>query len=191
MTFEEIDGIIADIYADHQISQMGFDPIRLAKDMGYLVIPYSDFPPEKQPLLQKESADGFSVYNPRSQRCEIFYNDQPSQPGRIFFTIPHEIGHIELGHIFEKENTEQMEFDANRFARKLYVPHIIVIRRNLTTCSMLMSTFSITYSYASVILRTIERRKKNSKNGEIIFNSNELRLYKTFCYYEELCSDKK
>ena len=33
--------LVADIYEDHKISDFGFDPIQLCKDMGHIVLPYN------------------------------------------------------------------------------------------------------------------------------------------------------
>ena len=66
---------VADIYEDHCIGKLGFDLIQLCKDMGHLVFPYDSFLAETEEdrvyLLEKQDKDGFSWYNPKSEKCEI------------------------------------------------------------------------------------------------------------------------
>ena len=55
--------------------------------------------------------DGFSCLNPNNNKPEIYYNDRISPSGRIKFTIPHELGHISLGHKYylHKETATKKE----------------------------------------------------------------------------------
>ena len=124
--------MVADIYEDHCIGELGFDPIQLCKDMGYLVLPYDSFLVETEEdrifLLEKQDKDGFSWYNPKSKKCEIYYNNNIKPRLRHKVTIPHELGHIEFGHVFEEKITHRMEEVADEFSRQCYIPQIIAPR---------------------------------------------------------------
>lgn len=51
---------------------------------------------------QCDISDGFTVRS--GDRCYVFYNmEQP--PGRVRFTIAHELGHVLLGHLGDGEHT--------------------------------------------------------------------------------------
>ena len=96
---DHIVDIVADIYEDHKIGSFGFDPIQLCNDMGYNVIPYSIFDNNMNGLssiLLKQDTDGFSWFNPNTCKGEIYYNDRIKTKQRIKYTIPHELGHLEL-----------------------------------------------------------------------------------------------
>lgn len=79
------------------------------------------------------ASDGFTVRN--SGRCYVFYNiEQP--PGRVRFTIAHELGHILLGHLGDGEHTvynqdpspedAPEEHTANVFASRLLAPACVL-----------------------------------------------------------------
>lgn len=60
-----------------------------------------------------------------SFRCDdkyiIVYNDN-KPPNRIKFTIAHELGHILLGHLDERNNQYSKEYEADTFASNLLAP---------------------------------------------------------------------
>ena len=172
--------MVADIYEDHGIAEFGFDPIQLCKNMGHIVLPYSSFSDdEKRSLLYKQDKDGFSWYNPRLQKCEIYYNDNASPESRTKFTIPHEIGHIEYGHIFENEISPKMECIANEFARQLYMPHILLVKKEITTIHEIMSSFGVTEGYARIILDRLNNRMRYHGSE---FLDSEYRILEAFDY---------
>lgn len=158
MTREEIIEIVADIYEEYDISELGFDVIRLIKLMGINLIPYSSYEDKKSLLLHFDE-DGFSMINPKNRKIEIYYNDKISPKERLKFTLPHELGHICLSHIIENgDETYSQKRDADLFARELYCPQALIISYGLTTVSDLISTFGITASYAEVLLIKLEKR---------------------------------
>lgn len=175
--------LVADIYEDHKISEFGFDPIQLCKDMGHIVLPYSSFNKDSDDynslLLRKQDKDGFSWFNPKTRKCEIYYNDNIKPRLRIKFTIPHELGHVEYGHIFQKVITNEMEDVANEFARQLYAPHIILVTYDIMTVHEIMSTFDVTEAFASTILNRLQNRLMFHGKE---FSENEHRVLEIFDY---------
>ena len=78
-------------------------------------------------------SDGFTVRS--GDRCYVFYNmEQP--PGRVRFTIAHELGHVLLGHLGDGEHTVYNresssedaleEHTANVFASRLLAPACVL-----------------------------------------------------------------
>ena len=174
---------VADIYEDHCIGKLGFDLIQLCKDMGHLVFPYDSFLAETEEdrvyLLEKQDKDGFSWYNPKSEKCEIYYNNNIKPWLRHKFTIPHELGHIEFGHVFEKKITNRMQEVADEFARQLYMPQIILFKKKKLTVHEVMSTFDVTERYAVIIIDRLENRLKHHGTE---FSENEYRILTAFDY---------
>lgn len=79
------------------------------------------------------ASDGFTVRS--GGHCYVFYNaEQP--PGRVRFTIAHELGHVLLGHLGEGEHTvynrepspndAPEEHTANVFASRLLAPACVL-----------------------------------------------------------------
>ncbi len=82
---------------------------------------------------QCDISDGFTVRS--GDRCYVFYNmEQP--PGRVRFTIAHELGHVLLGHLGDGEHTVYNresssedaleEHTANVFASRLLAPACVL-----------------------------------------------------------------
>ena len=82
---------------------------------------------------QCDISDGFTVRS--GARCYVFYNmEQP--PGRVRFTIAHELGHVLLGHLGDGEHTvynresssedAPEEHTANVFASRLLAPACVL-----------------------------------------------------------------
>lgn len=174
---------VADIYEDYQIGEYGFDPIKLCKDMGYLVLPYDSFlegtKRDQIYLLEKQDKDGFSWFNPKTGKCEIYYNNNRKPWLRHKFTIPHELGHIEFGHVFKKRITKRMEDVANEFSRQLYVPQIVLYKKNIMTVQEIMYTYDITKDFASIALDRLKNRLKYHGSN---FSDHEYRLLEAFDY---------
>ena len=184
---EEILEIVADIYETHRICELGFNSIQLCRNMGYIVIPYSSLSNKMKAKFKSFDKDGFSFYNPKNKKCEIYYNDEISPSLRERFTIPHELGHIEMQHIFKSEITKEMNDDANEFARQLYAPQIILYKRQICSTEEIMSTFNVTERYANTLRLRLENRI--SDHGPV-FSEAEKRILKTY-EINELLGKKK
>lgn len=174
MTRDEIIDIICDLYEEFSIHEFNFDVIKIIKKMGINLIPYSSYPNKN--ILKKFEQDGFTVFDEKNNKIKIFYNDDIIPKQRINFTLPHELGHICLGHIISNNcsNSKQFENEANIFANEFYCPQCFMIYFNLLTPSDLVSSFDITYSYANVLLEKLSKRK----NKEL--TTNERRLISIF-----------
>lgn len=174
MDKEEIIGIIADLYEEYEISELGFDLKNFCDKAGIILVPYSSYYKQIYKLLLFDE-DGFNIINKRSNACEIYYNDLIEPKQRIKFTIPHEIGHIMLGHNLKlKQETQAQNREANFFANEFYCPSILMFHFELTTISKMISTFGISAQYAEVLLD-----KLIIKVGKG-FSNNEKRLLRIF-----------
>jgi Zn-dependent peptidase ImmA (M78 family) len=177
MDREEIIGVICDLYEELEISELGFDLKEICKKLEINLIPYSSY--EKKDIFLQFDEDGFNIINSLSNKIEIYYNDEIEPFQRIYFTIPHEIGHIVLNHNTEYGNeTRKQNKEANIFALEFYCPLCLIIHNKLNTKSDLISTFGITSGYAEVILDKLNKRFKtlslNEKRLVEIFEKNKL-----------------
>jgi Zn-dependent peptidase ImmA (M78 family) len=171
---EEIVGLIADIYEEYEISELGFDLSKFCDDAGIVLVPYSSYGDDIDILINYDE-DGFNIINPESNSCEIYYNDFIFPEERIKFTIPHEIGHIMLGHNVTLGNeTPEQKKEADLFANEFYCPFILLLHYGLITKSKLISTFGITAKYAEVLIDKIKRWVNYD------YTKNEKRLLKVF-----------
>lgn len=173
MKREEIIGVVCDLYEELKISELGFDLIEVCNKLEINLIPYSSF--EDKTLFLKADTDGFNLINPKTNKCEIYYNDDKSNRNRLKFTIPHEIGHIVLGHSFEAGNEAWNQTqEANYFANVFYCPHALMVHYNLLTDSDFVSSFGISEKYACVLLEKFKRRTSST------LSFNEKRLIEIF-----------
>ncbi len=187
MKREEIIDIIADLYEDYEISELGFDLKEFCKKAGILLMPYSSYEEEVSYKLKCFDEDGFNFVNPESNYNEIYYNDEIKPKERIKFTVPHEIGHISLGHNLNigTSETSKQKWEADIFANEFYCPQVLIIYFNLMTKSKLISTFSISAGYAQILLDKIKERKS------LEFTSAEKRLLNVFLKNQKVHLDNK
>ena len=159
MNKEDILDVICDIYEQEQISEFGFDLNKLCNSLEINLIPYSSFEGDMKKFVAYEE-DGFSYLNPNNSKPEICYNDKISPRGRIKFTIPHELGHICLGHkYYLNKGTLIEKREADMFANELYCPQAFMIHYRLLTISDLISNFGITRGYAQILLEKLKKEE--------------------------------
>ena len=175
MNREEIINIVADLYEEYGISELGFSLKKFCNRAEILLIPYSSYGNESNKLKCFDE-DGFNLINPESNHNEIYFNDEIRPFERLKFTIPHEIGHICLGHnlCVEKSETRFQNREANIFANEFYCPQVLIIYFHLNTSSKLISKFGITASYAETLLNKIKERRSME------FSPAEKRLLEVF-----------
>ena len=170
MSKEDILDVICDIYEQERISEFGFDLNKLCNSLEINLVPYSSFEDGVDKIIDFEK-DGFSYLNPYNSKPEIYYNDKISPKGRIKFTIPHELGHICLGHKYYLSKETPIENrGANLFANELYCSQAFMIHYKLFTESDLISNFGITRKYARVLLEKLKKRN----NGRLSINEKRL-----------------
>lgn len=175
--------IIKEIYEAHNICELGFDIIKLCENMGYAVIPYSSLSQKKQEACLNIDYDGFSLYNERKQRCEIYYNDNVYTKNRIKYTISHELGHIELGHVFSENANFEMEEDAVEFARQFCAPQVILYHKDLRTPEKIYEACKVSEKFSLVLCL---RLKDRIECYGAKFSENEMNLWNHFNLVETI-----
>ena len=120
--------------------------------------------------------DGFALR--MRGRIFIFYNNKCS-PGRIRFTVAHELGHVLLGHLNIYRNSPTIrnrepspydnpfEQQANVFASRLLAPACIIDKLNMHRPEQLMTFFGISHQsaeYRLLRMEIVQNRKKFGVN---------------------------
>lgn len=140
---EEIKQIIVDIFVQYGVSCVPVNAFELAAKMNIKIIPYSAITANKQCLLLKKSADGFSIEK-NIEEWYIFYNDHKDY-GRINNTIMHEIGHIVLDH---SEDSQLAEKEVKFFAKYALVPPVLVHKLKLDNPEDIANIFEVSFEAA-------------------------------------------
>ena len=122
--YAHIEKKVVDLYIELKLKRHPLNPFAIAKDCGYIVLPYSSLCVEAVDLLREKEMDGFSYLDKADERHYIYYDDKEII-ARQYFTIMHEIGHIQLGH---KEDSVLADKEADYFAAYSLAPSPIMDR---------------------------------------------------------------
>ncbi|QGG47320.1 ImmA/IrrE family metallo-endopeptidase [Heliorestis convoluta] len=161
----------AETLKDYSINQtpIDLDIILDALKRTIRLFSYSDFSTKNDMSIveicdQFDSELGACVYDKKTERYVIFYNDTKNNRGLERFTIAHELGHIFLGH-HQDANTDilirrnisaskyrKFENEANCFARNLLAPIPLVQRitdiKKPRSANDIMEAFEVSYKAA-------------------------------------------
>ena len=122
-TYEEIKIKIVSLFKQYNITSVPIDCFKLASNMGFELIPYSNLSDKKLEAVKKLSGgDGYTIDIVDSGRKIIFYDDTACL-GRQRFTILHELGHYILDH---RERSDLAEAEADFFAKYAIAPPPII-----------------------------------------------------------------
>lgn len=112
--YEHIKMVVVDLFLEYNITHIPVDGFELAREMGIILIRYSELPQNKRATALQVSQDGFYLVN-REGYEYIYYNDTQSY-SRTNMTVLHEIGHAVLEHD-EHTPSEIAEAEAAFFAK--------------------------------------------------------------------------
>ncbi len=123
------------------------DPFFIARKLRYVLRPYSSLPFEDYVAAYGESPDAFSrvELNHGTSMLEyvIYYNDEQIFPGRIRWTLLHEIGHCYLGHHDNPDDSKYPieEAEADFFAKYAIAPPPLIHVCHCSSPSDIMRLF--------------------------------------------------
>lgn len=114
----------------------------------------------------------------------IVFNDDDSLPA-IRFTVAHELGHIFLGHDFDKGYTRtkrfaikpQTETEADVFASRLLCPAVVIWGLNLRTADEIASACNVSQAAARI---RAERMKELYRRDKFLTSPLERAVYAQF-----------
>lgn len=149
-TYESIKGEVANIYRQHNIRTFPICAIKLAREMGFKVLLYSELEPNAYEEALGVSSDGF--YVERDWKEYIFINDSKDIGiPRKNMTIFHEIGHSVLGHD-DSMSDEVVESEAKFFGKYLAVPPVAIHLLTDGTGSEIKATFGLSDDATGIAL---------------------------------------
>lgn len=138
---------------------------------------------------QCEASDGFTVRS--GGRCYVFYNmEQP--PGRVRFTIAHELGHVLLGHLGEGEHTvynrepspadAPEEHTANVFASRLLAPACVLHALGAVTPEQIAAACDISLAAARFRAGRMGVLEQRGKYGTSPLERQVLAQFRPYIY---------
>lgn len=151
------------------ITSLPVDPFALYDQFGWSLIKLSESEEEYgryDPLkLRQNKCDAVTLWD-GEEYLTIYDENKP--PGRIRWTLAHEIGHIALSHLLNYENTsfftnylsdenyKTLETEANYFARELLTPLWILKESKLVESDYISSVCQVTMPAARVCESVLE-----------------------------------
>ena len=154
--YNEIEKLVVDMYEECGLYAIPIDCYAIAAKLNYVLVPYSYLNPFEQAEAYEKSDDGFSELRciGGMYRYVIYFNDYEPNLKRIRFTIFHEIGHCYMGHLYDDEGKsyEELESEANFFARTAIAPLPLINSMKLTCAQEIGYEFDVSFTASCHIL---------------------------------------
>lgn len=146
--YGDIAKIAREFIIEQDIRSLPVDPFLIARQNNWKIEKASEVARDMNisinHLMQDilNTKDGIAIYCPKTDEYCILYNDKIKTPGRIRWTMMHEIGHIVLNHL-DNENTAiakgtlseeeyvVFEKEADFFASLVLAPPIVLHNLNI------------------------------------------------------------
>ena len=160
--------LVGEIYIDYNIHSFPINEKEICRKMGILLLPYSEFPPEKRSLLKKKSMSSFYVPPTKSTPPMIYYNDnvfEVGSRGNIRRNIFHEVKHYVCEDIEEQPEDDDL---ADYFGKYFLAPISYLIALNINNINQIMADFHVDYDMAFFIEKNIKNRR--DRYGNKIFD---------------------
>ncbi len=169
---------IYEIYQKCNIKSMPVNCFSVLDLYGFKLYTYKELKsinPELYIAAKRYSDDAFQFKN------SIFFNDD-TVPGRISFSLMHELGHYVLGHTTQSNENEA---EADYFASCVLAPRILIHYLDITkTADEIHNLFGLSYAASNNALIDYNHWIKNflSSNSKEV----ELKLYDMFSAQKNL-----
>ena len=163
---------------DTNICSLPVKTLKIAERFGIKVISDSDVE------LLKPSEYGCCIVD-EDGNWTIIYNDSDT-PGRVRFTIAHELGHILLGHDIEEgfghyrrivRNKPITETQADEFAARLLAPACVLWALDITSADEIERICGISHQAA---LYRARRMKVLVERGKFLTSPLERKVFEAF-----------
>lgn len=189
-------------FIDQGIHTFPLDPFEIIQNNKWGLITYSELAEDHGVSIDDiinafQSEDGYTVYD--GTNYTIAYNDTILVPGRIRFTLMHEIGHIYLRHLVEFDETiltrsslterkyKVLENETNSFARNILAPVMIVKDLKIKTVNDLVDYFGLSQSASVVRLRAVNQDYMNLLAPFIKLQRDIFQVFMHICLHSKLC----
>lgn len=172
--YEQIEEEANNLVEDLGLQFFPLDCFEAARLLGIAVIPYSELSDDQKNEALSKSEDGYST---REKGVYVIYYNDEQPPTRVKFTIWHEIGHIQLGHLDGCEkSTERIEAEANHFAAYIIAPLVFVFLLGLETPCEIADTLGISINCACNVYEHYQKAMRNPRVKDKILNGRIARL---------------
>ena len=168
-------------------------PVRISDGIRQMDIPLASYSKAESALVKlglahlMHETDGLSVQ--RNGKFYIFYRGDMT-PGRIRFTVAHELGHIILGHLDGKTHTARnrepqkgdapIEQAANVFASRLLAPACVLHELNALTPERISELCDISLAAAHFRAERMEILEKRKAFGMSLLEREVCRQFRVF-----------
>lgn len=142
MDLESLYEIIYTIYTDCEVTEFPIDCLAVVHKCGYRIKKYSELTQKKKAACQKLSGDACLIED------TLFYEEN-AHPGRMKFSIAHELGHVFL-------NTDD-EDDCDYFASHFLAPRIMIHKMGHQNAQQIHDIFGLSYAAANRALADYRR----------------------------------
>lgn len=200
MNRETINELILKVFKDCNIKSFPIDCFKILDQYNLKYFKYSELDESLRNICFKFSEESLNYEE------KICYNGAKS-PGRIRFSLMHELGHVLLNH--GNFHTSEMEQEANSFASNILAPRMVIHYAGCKNENDVSKLFNITFECARYAFQDYRRwhryityHKQNELHDEIYSHfydeDNECFVYSRgrckFCFKEifnekELCED--
>lgn len=169
------------ILLDCDVTKLPVDLNSICRQLEVRHIPYTKYWTELPPIT--DETDGMTFY--KSGEPIILYDNRKS-PGRIRFTVAHELGHLVLGHVkiihIEPMNrgghtSNRLEVAADQFAARLLAPACVLWGLDLHSPDEIMEACHISRQAAEVRAKRMAILYKRNK---FLMSPLEKELYQKF-----------
>lgn len=170
--YEQIKESVVATFEKYGVDQYPIDCFSLAKQMGFIVVPFSKLDDEQLKAIR--FCEGEAIMFIVNDVKYIFYNDINNNSTRQRFSIFHELGHYVLGH---KAESELARLEANFFASYAIAPLPLVWKTKCDTILKICNTFDVSVECATKIIYNLENWQRVTKTR---LSDYEVRLLNLF-----------
>lgn len=148
MNRETMNGLILKVLKDCDIRSFPIDCFKILDRYGLKYFKYSELEEPLHSICFKFSEDSLNYEE------KICYNEKKA-PGRIRFSLMHELGHVLLNH--GSFHSDEMEQDANSFASNILAPRIVIHHADCKNENDVSKLFDVTFECARYAFQDYRR----------------------------------
>ncbi|WP_302327696.1 ImmA/IrrE family metallo-endopeptidase [Enterocloster lavalensis] len=174
MNFEQLYEIIYLIYTDCGIVEFPIDCFEVVRKCGYHIKAYSELSQKKKAACRKLSDDACLIDG-------TLYYEENAHPGRMRFSIAHELGHAFL--------KTQVEDDCDCFASHFLAPRILIQKMEHKNAEQIHDTFGLSYAASNRAMADYQRWLHRSYYASFRPSRPELLLSQRFTKKEN-CKER-
>lgn len=179
MNYTAISQKVAEVLTECHVTSFPVDCFALLESYGYRVFTYQELEDKSHEVYEMCISYSEDAFQNGSQKV-IAYNEQ-MPPGRVRFSLMHELGHFLLNH---RSSQPWVEKEANYFASHLLAPRIAIHYAGCKNCRDVADRFDMTMEAADYAFQDYRRWRRMATYR---MNSTDKSLYSHFYDKEADC----